>query len=1157
MPASQSGRPARALGSKVTMAWQSLIVAAGLTAALPAMAIADSATFHIAAQPLPMALKAFADQANMEILYNYDAISDITGNAVVGKLDTHAALRELLRNTGLEAVYTSKNAATVRPARAHTSARAASSSSSEKEGKSGSSAGFLLARATQAAPAGPPAPRADAPGQPGAPGQQQDLGLQEVVVTGSRIAHNSIFDIPNPITQLGPTDLRLTGQVNVEQALSQSPQFVAATNGGSQSNVVPGGEAYVDLRGLGQVRTLVLVNGRRFTVDTTQGTNLTTDINTIPQALIERVDVVTGGSSAVYGSDAIAGVVNFVMKQNFQGVELDGHVNFDQMTRTPTYSFDITAGSNFDDGRGNLAISMDYQDRGAIARDQVGYARPALSDGCVTPGSYSDRGPGTPVPGNPSGQACLNAGGVMGLVAGGSSDIPNGRFGPISSSLLPGGSNAALNAAYAAAGLGGVGSFGWTYDNAGTTPRPALDPQDRYNLSLVNYLQVPQRRWMINSFGHFDFAPKVEGYTEFHFSDNQVTALLAPSNADGTFLFDVTNPYVSPQMQALFGQLAATQSKPVCSSLDSAICAVPGGSIVALSSGRRFVETGDRIDVEDREAWRFVGGLRGDLGNLTDRYFTGLSYDIYFMDTQTNDTDHQNGAISKSRLQESLLSVNGAAPVCDIFGATINSACAGAIGIQSTNLTTTLMRGGVATLNGTVADLWAGPLQFALGAEHRYYFTQFTPDFFLGTGDVAGFNGALPTHGSESVSEGFGELQVPLLANLPAVKSLSVDGAFRYSDYDLQGVGGVWTYSGGGLWRVTPDVRFRGQYQHAIRAPNVGELYGGQATVFTVVSDPCGASGTQKTAAVAAVCEATGVKPADVFTAGIQPNPYIGNTSGGNPELAPETSNTITLGTVLTPRFAPNLSLAIDWYRIDVTGAIEQLSGGIAGVLSSCYYTIQSASSAYCQAIQRDPNTGQIVNVSVGEANAGALKVAGVDLDGAWNHDLSWGLSRHSSSVRVSTDWTWVGQSTLIPIKDLPNNREECAGAYGPTCGEPIPRFKGITRVSWINGPVDVTAGWRYISSVTVDKYLLPLRSGGKTPPLDTLTNPVLPAANYLDLAATWNVTEKLQVSGGINNVLGWGPPIVGSSAGYGNTWPATYDPYGQTFYFDFKARFD
>jgi outer membrane receptor protein involved in Fe transport len=983
--------------------------------------------------------------------------------------------------------------------------------------------------------------------------------LREVVVTGSRIARKSVFDIPNPVTEISPRDLKLSGTVNVEQALTENPQFVGATNGGPDSNVVPGGDAYINLRGLGPNRTLVLVNGRRYTVQLV-GTDMVTDINTIPEALIKRVDVVTGGSSAVYGSDAIAGVVNFIMRRHFQGVELDGHVNFDSMTVTPTDSLDITAGSDFDHRRGNIAVSLDYLDRGSIARSEVPYARPALGDGCVTPASYSDSGPGTPLPGNPSGQACLDAGGVMGLVAGGSGDIPNGRFAPLSSSLLPGGSaaSAALDSAYAGAGLAGVGSFGWTFNPAGSAVRPALDPQDRYNLSLVNYMQVPQKRWMINSFGHFDFNPKVIGYTEFHFSDNQVTALLAPSNADGTFLFNVNNPYLSPQMQTLLGQLAAAQTGTICSSLDSSICATPGDGIVALSSGRRFVETGNRTNVSDREAWRFLGGIRGHLGNLTKRYFTGVSYDLYFMDTQTNETDHESGAISKSALQQSLLSVDGAAPVCDIFGATIDPACATAIAIQSTNITTTLMREGSFSLNGTVARLWAGPMRFALGADHRYTFARFVPDFFLSTGDVAGFNAALPTNGSESVSEGFGELQIPLLSHLPAVRSLSIDGAFRYSDYDLKGVGGVWTYSGGGIWRVTRDIRFRGQLQHAIRAPNVGELYGGQSTEFSTVADPCGSSAPAalQTASVRAVCVATGVNPADVFAGGIQTNPYIANTTGGNPALAPETSNTVTIGTVLTPRFVPNLSVAIDWYRIDVTGAIEPLSGGIAGVLSACYYTIQNASSAYCQAIQRDPNTGQIVNVNVGEANAGALKTEGVDLEGNWGHRLSWGLFERSSALHVSADWTYVSQFTLIPIKDLPGDRQECVGAYGPTCGEPIPSIKGVTRLTWSNGPVDTTASWRFINSVTLDKYLLPLRSGGTVPPLDTLTRPVLPTANYLDLSATWYVTDRLQVSGGVNNVLGWGPPVVGSSAGYGNTWPATYDPFGRTFYFNFKARF-
>src|SRR6185312_9350286 len=173
-----------------------------------------------------------------------------------------------------------------------------------------------------------------------------------------------------------------------------------------------------------------------------------------------------------------------------------------------------------------------------------------------------------------------------------------------------------------------------------------------------------------------------------------------------------------------------------------------------------------------------------------------------------------------------------------------------------------------------------------------------------------------PTRGSESVSEAFGEIRVPLVANLPAVENLSANSAFRYSDYDRAGIGKVWTYSAGGDWKVTRDARFRGQFQHSIRAPNVGELFGGQATAFTVVNDPCSSlvPTALQTAAVKAVCQGTGVKATDVFTGGIQPNPYIANTSGGNPNLEAETSNTVTFGTVLTPRFLPDFAMTIDWY---------------------------------------------------------------------------------------------------------------------------------------------------------------------------------------------------------------------------------------------------
>jgi outer membrane receptor protein involved in Fe transport len=456
-----------------------------------------------------------------------------------------------------------------------------------------------------------------------------------------------------------------------------------------------------------------------------------------------------------------------------------------------------------------------------------------------------------------------------------------------------------------------------------------------------------------------------------------------------------------------------------------------------------------------------------------------------------------------------------------------------------------------------VADFWAGPLQFVLGGEHRYTSAEFDPDFFLSSGDVAGFNPQSPTKGHESVSEAFGEIRLPLLAHLPAVESLSVNSAFRYSHYDRNGIGGVWTYSAGGDWRPTNDLSFRGQHQHAIRAPNVGELFGGQTTAFTVVNDPCSSlvPSALQTPAVRAVCVATGVKPTDVFAGGIQTNPYIPNTAGGNPDLSAEVSDTDTIGVVLTPRFVPNFALTLDWYRIDVTGAIAQLSGGISGVMNTCYYTLQNASSTYCQAIERDPGTGQITNVNVGLANAGALETEGIDIEGRYSHGFGWGFLSKAGALNVSTNWTHVNQYTLTPIKDQPSVRNQCVGTYGPTCGEPLPSLKGITRIGWVDGPAELSLRYRFIDTVTVDKYLLPLRSGATVPPLNTLSNPKLPSMHYFDLSLTWDFSDKFRVSGGVNNLFDRKPPIVGSSAGYGNTWPATYDPYGQTFFFNARLK--
>ncbi len=666
--------------------------------------------------------------------------------------------------------------------------------------------------------------------------------VQEIVITGSRIKSNG-FDAPTPVTTVSSEEIHMSGSVNIEQILATTPQFIPSTNGGQFSNTAPGGQAYLNLRGLGQARNIVLVNGRRYTI---QGTDLTTDINTIPAALVDRTEVVTGGSSAVYGSDAIAGVVNFIMKSDFQGVEVDGHYNSDSVSETPTYSTDITVGGNFNENRGNIAVAIDYLNRGSVARSQIPYAVPAMSDGCVTPASFSSKGIGTTVlvnNANPTGQACLNAGGVMGFIKGGSGDIPDGRFLPVPATLLPGTgttASAALLTAYANAGLGGLSSnngFGWTFNDAGAAVRPALTPNDLYNNSLPNYLQIPDKRWMVNSFGHYDFTPHIQGYVEMHFSNNSVTALLAPSNVNSTFLYNTNSTAFAaiPGMTALVQQLDASETGTICSGLISTVCTTANDGIVALTSGRRFTDVGPRVNDSERVAWRFAGGFRGDLPDVSPTVFRDLTYDAYYMYARTNETDSQTGAVSKSHIQTAILGTN---PVCDIFGQSITPACAAAIGITSTNTVQALMEGGAATVSGTLFQGWDGPIQF-VGTEYRYSLPSTSRTFSCSqVMSRASTRRRRPTVMSpfrkSSQKSGFRSFTTLLM-----VKSLTLNGAYRYSNYSLKGVGAVKTYSYGGDWRPIEDISFRGQFQHAIRAPNVGELYGGNATNFLTVADPC------------------------------------------------------------------------------------------------------------------------------------------------------------------------------------------------------------------------------------------------------------------------------------------------------------------------------
>lgn len=991
-----------------------------------------------------------------------------------------------------------------------------------------------------------------------AAGQAADEGTgADIVVTGSRIARNG-FDASTPVSVVDANDIKLSGNVNVERTLSQLPQAVGSQLGGATSNTVPGGYADVNLRGFGSTRNLVLVNGRRFAIF---GPEQVTDLNTIPSTLVARTEIVTGGSSAVYGSDAITGVVNFIIRDDFSGIEGRAQVNMDRPTGTPVYNFDLTLGGNFAEGKGNLVVAGNYLKRGAITRGERGsFAYDSLSDGCVTRDTVSPNRAGTPFT-PAAGLGCVAGGGALGFVAGGSGDIPNGRFSGIPAF---GGTNAALNAAYAAAGLSQLTSRGFTFNNAGTAARPQITPQDDFNLGPDNYLIQPQERWMINSFGHYDFSDKITGYMELHYSNNVVDARLAPTNVGSPTLFNVNNPYLSPQLQEVLRQLdlAETGTTTVTSGTLTRTT-TRGDGLAVLTAGRRYVEVGARQASERRNVFRGAWGFRGELGDVSENVLTDLKYDVYYTYARSEDTLLLRNAISRSRLQQNLLSVNGAAPVCNIFGANVSTACAAAIAISATNTTIATQQVAQGSITGNLFKLPAGPVGFSYGYEWRKTSAQFTPDSFLSSGDVAGFNPGLPTRGSTSVKEVFGEVRVPLIHDTPFIDSLVANGAFRYSNYSLGGVGGVWTYLGGLDWRVNRDLAFRGQYQRAIRAPNVSELYGGINRVVGVATDPCSsrAPAAQQTAAVRAVCIATGVPAANVFTSVVQPNTIIPADFGGNPNLGAEKSDTYTAGVVITPSAAPRLYLSVDYFNITLEGAVSSLGGGLQNTFNLCYTVLQDANSEFCRAINRNPTTGEINDPYVARilnANTGSLKTSGIDFAARYRVNLGFGLPGFgsSSTLDFGTNYTWLAEFTSTPVAAFPNIQNKCAGSFGPTCGQPLPRWRGTSRITWNIEDLSLSLRHRYVGPVTTDRFVVPYRQGSAaTPTLASIAFPKLDDRNYFDLSFSYDIAKQIQLFGGANNIFNTNPPIT-TQGPNANTFSATYDVLGTEFFLGATLKF-
>jgi len=935
--------------------------------------------------------------------------------------------------------------------------------------------------------------------------------VEGVQVTGSRIPSPNLTST-SPVTQVTAQDVKLEGINNVENLLNNLPQ-VFADFGGNLSNGATG-TATVNLRNLGSSRTLVLINGRRLPAGSP--TFFPTDLNQIPAPLIERVEILTGGASAIYGSDAVAGVVNFIMRENFQGLQAEvdwsgynhkqgnsladvirgraatnpsqfavpGNISHDG----DVYDASITMGSNFADNRGNATLFFHYKkDQAILQRDR----------------DYS---------------ACATGSNATGLTCGGSSTSVPGRF------------------------LDNNTGKSFTIADAAGNVRPFSASLDQFNFAPYNFYQRPDERYGFNAFAHYDVNDHVRAYGEFSFNDDHTVAQIAPSGiffGGLEFFLKNDNPLLSQNFKNTFGITATT----------------PGDLLI----GRRNVEGGGRQDDRRHTSFRGVLGVKGDIFKYWDYDVFVQTGKVIYQETYLND-------FSKTRILRAVdvvsdpvtglpvcaSKLNGTDPNCvpyNIFalGKVTPEALAylqtpglqkGSTqqAVQGATLTSDLGNYGVKTP-------WAkSGVGVAFGVERRVEKLDLETDTAFSTFDLAGQGGpTIGLSGQFTVKEAFVEVKVPIIEGAPWADLLSVNGSYRYSDYSTNHT--TDSYGLGAEWAPVQQARLRGSYQQAVRAANVIELFTAQGlNLFSLSADPC--AGPTPSATLAQ-CARSGVTPAQYGSALLtNPAGQYNYVQGGNPLLNPEKAKSTTPGVVLTPM--KNLSGSIDYFNIKVDNEIGNLSP--AQIVQQCVF-----SGLFCDLIHRDAQgtvwlTGFVTATNI---NLAKVKTSGYDFTLNYTYPLqSWG------SLGFNFVGTWLREFKTTDIPSLPEY--DCKGLFGTTCGTPLPEWRHKFRTTWSTPwNADIALTWRHFDKVKIDQSSSNPRLTGSF----NAVNGELGERDYIDLAASWNITKQITIWGGVNNLFDKDPPIVdsaiaGPAFGNGNTYPQVYDALGRKLFVSVQVKF-
>lgn len=928
-----------------------------------------------------------------------------------------------------------------------------------------------------------------------------------IVVTGSRIARPDLTG-SIPVAVVSAQAIENKGQTNALDAIRDIP-IAGQSLDKSASNFsnFDNGISTVNLRNLGTSRTLVLINGRR-SVGTPGDSAV--DLNNIAPDLIDQIEIATGGTSAVYGSDAVAGVVNIILKKRFDGIQARVQGGISSRGDAGNQLASVTAGKTFADDRGHVVANFTYTHDAALYARKRAFSRV---------------------------------------------DVPN-----LSS--------------YAAQGLfdtGGSPAFSpaagttYTFDAANAVKLYEGSGVDGYNRNADRLLTTPSRRYLGSVLADYEFSPAVTLFGEFTYSKTKVRSSVEPLAVDdqGTQGQSVYNFDGSP-----FSGIPSTNPLLPAAIRDAALA---NGSDTVFFR-RRSNGLFDRSSESDRTYWRGVVGLRGDVGSnwkyeayyqrskIKDRtVFDAILMTNYGAALQATTIGGQ------VVCADPVARAAGCVPI-DIFGfdtvtpemrqwlrtytgqgALVPGASVGDTAISD------LRRTGIQdvaaiNLTGALFDLPAGAVQIAVGAEYHREKSVQRYDPFTQSG-LSSAQQATDTVGKYDSKEVYGEVSIPLLRDTPFARELSIEAAVRYADYST--VGGFVSYKFGGVYAPSSDIRFRAIYARAVRAPNVNELYSGKANTAPAVVDPCDQNagngddpnpgGLVPLPAACATIPgiANWLQTNPNFTYSLAQIQTISGTIGGNLDLDAESTNTFTAGATITPSFLPGFDLSVDYYQIKVKNAITQVD--FQDSVDQC---VASGDPNFCGNVTRDPTTGIIKTVDAIFLNGASYKVSGIDTQARYTFRPR--IFGPDERVDLSVFWNHKFKQDKTPFSGaFVNHQLGVADVYG-TSQNIGTGFKDQVTVntSYRIGPTTLAYTFRYFSPVVTST------SGDR-----------IPAFTYHDLQAKFAVGDdrNYEFYFGVNNLLDKQPPIVSDLA---NQWPgsntvaSTYDLLGRRFYAGARAKF-